>query len=96
MVATGARNPDVGVTVRYRHGRRLVGDRTSKSRLHLIRIKESQFADDVAVCATSRNTFESATREFVSAASKWGLTVSITKTKGMVIGNHLPTPCHCS
>ena len=67
-----ARNPDVGVTVRYRHGRRLVGDRTSKSRLHLSRIKESQFADDVAVYATSRDTFESATRKFVSAASKMG------------------------
>ena len=84
-----ARSPDVGVTVRYRHGRRLVGDRTSKSRLHLIRIKESKFADDVAVYATSRDTFESTTREFVSAASKWGLTVSIAKTKGMVIGDHL-------
>ena len=74
--------------MRYRHGRRLVGDRTSKSRLDQIRIIESQFADDVAMYATSREAFESATRSFVDAASKWGLTVNIAKTKGMFIGNN--------
>lgn len=63
--------------MRYRHGRRLVGDRTSKSHLDQIRITESQFADDVAMYATSHEAFESATRSFVDAVSKWGLTVNI-------------------
>ena len=83
-----ARCPEAGVTVRYRHGRKLVGDRTAKSRLDLVRVTESQFADDAAVYATSRDTFESAIVGFVDAASKRGLTVSIAKTKGMVIGSH--------
>ena len=83
-----ARCPEAGVTVRYRHGRKLVGNRTAKSRLDLVRVTESQFADDAAVYATSRDTFESAIGGFVDAASKWGLTVSIAKTKGMVIGSH--------
>ena len=38
--------------------------------------------------ATSRDTFESVIGGFVDVASKWGLTVSIAKTKGMVIGSH--------
>ena len=38
---------DVGVDVLSRPGRRLVGDRTAKSRLNVVRIAESQFADDL-------------------------------------------------
>ena len=49
---------------------------------------QNQFADDAAVYATSRDTFESAIGGFVDAALKWGLNVSIAKTKGMVIGSH--------
>lgn len=37
-----------GVCVRYKIGRWLVGDRTSKSRLSSLQVTESQFADDVA------------------------------------------------
>lgn len=44
-----ARCPQAGVMVRYMMGRKLVGDRTAKSRLEEVRITESQFADDVAV-----------------------------------------------
>ena len=36
---------------------------------------------------TDRDAFECATKEFVDAASKWGLTVSTRKSKGMVIGS---------
>jgi len=78
--------PVAGVTVRYKHGRKLVGDRTAKSRLQEVRVTESQFADDVAIYATSRAVFEKATVEFVDTAAEWGLTVSLEKTKGMVIG----------
>ena len=78
--------PEAGVTVLYKHGRKLVGDRTAKSRLQEVRVTESQFADDVAIYATSRASFEKATAEFVSTAAEWGLTVSLDITKGLVIG----------
>ena len=73
----------------YKHGRKLVGDRTAKSRLQEVRVTESQFADDVAIYATSRAAFEKATAEFVSTAAEWGLTVSLEKTKGMAMGKHV-------
>ena len=67
--------------MRYRHGRKLVGDRTAKSRLNQTRVVESQFADDAVVYVTSHSAFESATKKFIDAAAKWGLTVSISKTR---------------
>ena len=78
-----------GVSVLYKHGRKLVWDRTAKSRLSEMRVTESQFADDVALYATSRDSFESVAAEFVKVASEWGLTVSTEKTKGMVVGEGL-------
>ena len=83
------RSSGAGVNVLYKHGRKLVGDRTTKSRLSEIRVTESQFADDVALCATSPDSFESVAVEFVKVASEWGLTVSTEKTKGMVVGEGL-------
>ena len=35
--------------VLYCHGRKLVGDRTSKSRLDVMPVTESQFVDNVAL-----------------------------------------------
>ena len=67
----------------------MVGDRTAKSRLSEMRVTESQFADDVALYATSRDSFESVAAEFVKVSSEWGLTVSTEKTKGMVVGEGL-------
>ena len=83
------RSPQAGITVKHRHGRKLVGDRTAKSRLDEVRVFESQFADDVAVYATTREAFERATLELLHAASVWGLTISIPKTKGLIMGRHL-------
>ena len=83
------RSSGAGVSVLYKHGRKLVGDRTAKSRLSEMRVIESQFADDVALYATSRDSFESVAAEFVKVASEWGLTVSTEKTKGMVVGERL-------
>ena len=80
------RCPQAGITVRYKHGRKLVGDRTAKSHLSEVVITESQFADDVAIYSTTREAFERATSEFVHSASMWGLTVSIEKTKGLIMG----------
>ena len=83
------------VSVIYKHGRKFVGDRTAKSRLSGMRVTESQFADDVALYATSLDSFESVAAEFVKVASEWGLTVRTEKTKGMVVGEGLnETECH--
>ena len=71
------------------HGQKLVGDCTAKSRLSEMRVTESQFVDDVALYATSRDSFESVVADFVKVASEWGLTVSTEKTKGMVVGEGL-------
>ena len=73
----------------YKQGRKLVGDRTAKSRLQEVRVTKSQFADDVAVYAISREAFKKATAEFVSTAAKWHLTISLEKTKGLVLEKYL-------
>ena len=85
------RCPDAGVLVKYKHGRKLVGDHTVKSRLSEVRVVETQFADDVAIYCHTREAFESATCEFVRTASDWGLTVSTHKTKALVMGGNLTT-----
>ena len=77
--------PQAGVTVRYRVGRQLVGDRTVKSRLQEVRVTKSQFA----VYATTREVMEQVVREFVSIAAEWGLTVSLEKTKLLAMGKDL-------
>ena len=69
-----------GVSVLYKHDRKLVGDH--KSRLSEMRVTESQFADNVALYATSQDSFESVAAEFAKVASKWGLTVSTRRQKG--------------
>ena len=52
------------MTVRYKHGGKLVGDRTAKSHLSGVRITELQCADDAAVYASTRAVFERATSGF--------------------------------
>lgn len=78
-----------GVDVRFRHGRKLVGDRTAKSRLTKVRIFESQFADDTAIYTTRRDTIVDATAEIARTATDWGMTVSVDKTKGMAVGRNV-------
>ena len=65
---------DIGVDVLSRPGRRLVGDRTAKSRLNVMRIAESQFADDLALFASTRDKLENVTAGFVKETGRWGLT----------------------
>ena len=50
-------------------------------------VTESQFADDAAVYATSRDAFRRSAETLVDVANDWGLTVSMEKTKGMAIGH---------
>ena len=80
---------EAGIDVMFTHGRKPVEDRTVKSRLGVVRVSETQFADDVALYSSSRNEFEMVTRKFVEVASKWGLTVSTQKIKGVVMGEEI-------
>ena len=77
---------EAGIDAMFTHGRKPVEDRTVKSRLGVVRVSETQFADDVTLYASSRTEFEMVTRKFVEVASKWGLTVGTQKTKGIVTG----------
>ena len=69
------------MNVRFKHGRKLVGDRTAKAWLNVVKVTESQFADDTATYATSRETFEDSANELVDTVDVWGMTVSIEKPK---------------
>ena len=74
------------VTVVYKLGRKLVGDRTVKSKLHHMKITESQFADDVALYARTGSAFKTVGMNFVEVESQWRLTVGLAKTKGLAVG----------
>ena len=50
------------------------------------RLNELQFADDAALLTTSLSGAEKALQEYNLVASKFGLTVSMPKTKITVIG----------
>ena len=73
----------------YKHGRKLVGDRTAKTRLSEMRVTETQFADDAALYATTRDAFESAAAGYEKVADDFGLKLSVEKTKGMIVSNEL-------
>ena len=62
-------SPEVGVAVLYKHGRKLVGNRTAKARLSKVKVTETQFADDAALYTPSRYRFELSTASFVKVAS---------------------------
>ena len=74
------------MSILYKHSRKLVGDRTAKSRLLKVQVTESQFADDLALYAVTRTAFESVCKRFVQVASFYGLTVNLPKTKGVAVG----------
>ena len=78
-----------GVNMLYKIGRKLVGDRTAKSRLKEARVTETQFADDAALYSMSRSGFVASATGFVATARDWGLTVSTTKTKAMIVDQSL-------
>ena len=91
MASWRSQSTSHGVPVKYRIGRKLVGDRTAKSRLDAVYITESQFADDAVLYTISRPCLDQTVCEFVSCASRWGLTVSIQKTKVMAAGANVST-----
>ena len=72
--------------MRSKHGGRLVVDRTAKKHISVVKVTESQFADDTATYTTSRKIFENSAIELLDTVKDWGMTVSVEKTKGMVVG----------
>ena len=52
-------------------------------------LTEGQFADDVALQATTHSGAETIMSEFASTASDFGLNVSFTKTKVMAAGREI-------
>ena len=64
--------PKAEVNAKYNHGRRVVGEHTTKSQLSEARVTESQFAEDAAIYAKTHDTFQQATKLFVEWASNWG------------------------
>ena len=75
---------EAGVDVLFRHRRKLVGDRTAKSRLDVVRVTESQFADDVAIYAGSRDKLESVAVKFTSLGSERGMVQPVSGQEEMV------------
>ena len=50
---------------------------------------ETQFADDAALYSMSRSGFVASATSVVATARDWGLTVSTTKTKAMIVDQSL-------
>lgn len=47
--------PETGVGALFKLGRKLVGDRTTKAKLDVVKVTESQIVDDVALYTTTRD-----------------------------------------
>ena len=69
--------------------RKLVGERTAKSRLSEMRVTETQFADDAELYATTSGALESAAAGYDEVADNFGLLLSVEKTKEIVVGNEM-------
>ena len=51
-------------------------------------VTESQFANDAALYTTSLSNLTTLSEEFITSASWWGLTVTIQKTKTIIVNSH--------
>ncbi len=77
---------DVGVEVLYKCGGKLVGERTRRP--DKMTVTKLQFADDLAaVSTTARTKIEESASMLHSVLREWGLTMSMTKTKLLVVGS---------
>ena len=87
MVARwGSQSGEAGIPILYQHGRKLVGDRTAKSRLLKVLVTESHV---LAMQTVTRAALVLAGKRFIRLASCFGLTVSLSKTKGLAVGSVL-------
>ena len=72
-----------GVTILYNPNGHLVGSRSTKS--STTSWNELKFADDTAILSTSKEKIVHAMNTLFSVTSQWGLTISVPKTKAMVV-----------
>ena len=75
---------DAGVFLRHKEDGKLFRRYTRNAEVS--QLSECQFADDVALLATSRAGAERALTEYIRTARDFGLTVNLNKTKIMVTG----------
>ena len=68
---------EFGVSVLYKCGGKLVGERTRRP--FIARVSKLQFADDLAAVGTSRESMESAAHILDDLLKEWGLTLSIVR-----------------
>ena len=78
---------DIGSYPRYKFDQQLFRRYTRNASEDTI--KECQFADDVALLATTQEGAETAIRAYSCVAKSLGLTVNIIKTKSMAVGHDI-------
>ena len=73
------------ITILYKANGRLVGSRSSKH--NTVKLNELQFADDIAILAETKEKIVHAMSKLFEITSQWGLTISVPKTKILVVGS---------
>ncbi len=77
----------VGVDLHFKYDEKLFRRYTRNAQVRML--TECLFADDGALLATSRNVMERAVQEFKGVGTQFGLTLSVQKTKHMVVGRQV-------
>ena len=77
----------VGVDLHFKYDEKLFRRYTRNAQVRML--TECLFADDGALLATSRSGMERAVQEFREVGAQFGLTVSVQKTKHMVVGRQV-------
>ncbi len=77
----------VGNDLHFKYDEKLFRRYTRNAQVRML--TECLFADDGALLATSRNAMERAVQEFNGVGTQFGLTVSVQKTKHMVVGRQV-------
>ena len=72
------------ITIWYKADGRLVGSRAPKR--DTAKLSELQFADDYAILAQTKEKVVHAMSKLFEITSQWGLTISVPKTKVLVVG----------
>ena len=83
MGAWRSRCQSIGVDVLYKFGGKLVGERTRRSLQTTV--TELLFADDAVVVVSGREDMERAAHVLDEVTTEWGLTMSLVKTKLLVV-----------
>ena len=73
-----------GITILHKADGRLVGSRASKC--DTAKLSELQFADDIAILAQTKEKVVHAMPKLFEITSQWGFTISVPKTKVLLVG----------